>query len=97
MQTGIGLLRRRVLTPNISETKMDVRGFHVKNESAGNLLETVGSSFLTGFGEAAEAATAQAAEHGLEQVPERFRGSPTRVPRWASPSATPWVSPGVAG
>ncbi|MGW5555898.1 DUF1702 family protein [Micromonospora sp. NPDC003944] len=74
MQTGIGLLRRRILTPNISETKMDVRGFHVKNESGANLLETVGSSFLVGFGHAAEAATAQAAEHGLEQVPERFRG-----------------------
>ncbi|MER7419601.1 DUF1702 family protein [Micromonospora peucetia] len=67
-------LRRRILTPDISETKMDVRGFHVKNEESKALLETVGSSFLAGFGYAAEAPTAVAAERRLETVPTRFRG-----------------------
>lgn len=49
-------LRRNVLTPDIAETTIEVRGFHVKDESARIRLEKVGSSFLAGFGEAAESA-----------------------------------------
>lgn len=67
-------LRGRVLTPDVSETLLSVRGFHVKSPQARDLLETVGSSFLTGFGHAAKARDAAEAEAGLEQVPERFRG-----------------------
>ncbi|KOX03142.1 MULTISPECIES: DUF1702 family protein [Micromonospora] len=69
-----GKLRRRILTPDVSETKLDVRGFHVKNPQARELLETVGASFLRGFGYAAEASAVADAERELESVPFRFRG-----------------------
>lgn len=67
-------LRRRILTPSLSETKLDTRGFHKKNEAAREVLETIGESFLTGYGHAVEAPSAAEAEYRLEQVPERFRG-----------------------
>lgn len=69
-----GALRRRVLTPNSSATRLDVRGFHVKSPAAREQLETVGASFLTGFGYAAEAAGPDAAAERLETVPRAFRG-----------------------
>ncbi|MCG5216096.1 DUF1702 family protein [Streptosporangium sp. KLBMP 9127] len=56
------------------ETKLATRGFHVKNEAAKELLETVGESFLAGFAYAAEARSATEAEDRLEQIPVRFRG-----------------------
>nr|BFE84801.1 hypothetical protein GCM10020093_074020 [Planobispora longispora] len=67
-------LRRRILTPSISETKMETRGFHVKNHEAKDLLETVGETFLAGYAYAVEARTPVEAEERLEQVPRRFRG-----------------------
>ncbi|WP_329107737.1 DUF1702 family protein [Micromonospora sp. NBC_01699] len=67
-------LRRRILTPDISETKLEVRGFHVKDNESKEMLETVGRSFLTGYAYAAEAATVAEAEERLEGVPTRFRG-----------------------
>lgn len=67
-------LRRRILTPNISQTKLDVRGFHVKDEESRTLLETVGSSFLAGYGYAAEGPNISAVEARLETIPIRFRG-----------------------
>ncbi|HEV2639939.1 MAG TPA: DUF1702 family protein [Actinocrinis sp.] len=67
-------LRRRILTPSMSETKMSVRGFTEKSPESRELLETVGRAFLTGYGYAAEARTAAEAEARLEQVPRRFRG-----------------------
>jgi hypothetical protein len=53
---------------------MDVRGFHVKSAQARTLLETVGGTFLDGYGIAAEARTPAAAEAPLAAVPTRFRG-----------------------
>ncbi|MGN9837125.1 DUF1702 family protein [Nonomuraea sp. H19] len=67
-------LRKRILTPNIAETKLAVRGFHVKDEAARELLETIGEIFLTGYGYAVESRTPAEAEERLEQIPERFRG-----------------------
>ena len=67
-------LRRRILTPDVSETKVDVRGFHVKNEAARERLEKVGSSFLDGFGAAAGAPRPADATPELEAVTEQFRG-----------------------
>lgn len=67
-------LRRRILTPNISQTKLDVRGFHVKDEVSRTLLETVGSSFLAGYGYAAEGPNISTVEARLETIPIRFRG-----------------------
>lgn len=67
-------LRRRVLTPDISETKVAVRGFHAKSAAAVDRLETVGKSFLTGYG--AAAATGRPADIAaeLERLPELYRG-----------------------
>jgi hypothetical protein len=67
-------LRRRIITPDISETKIATRGFHVKSPEARDLLETVGETFLTGYAYAAEARTPAEAEERLEEIPRRFRG-----------------------
>jgi len=69
-----GALRRRVLTPNDSATRLDVRGFHEKSPAARELLETVGRTFLTGYAYAAEARSPADAETPLESVPAPFRG-----------------------
>ena len=74
MTTFTGALRRRVLTPSTSATRLDVRGFREKDPAARELLETVGRTFLEGYAAAAEAAFPAAAEPALENVPERFRG-----------------------
>ncbi|ACZ89702.1 DUF1702 family protein [Streptosporangium roseum] len=67
-------LRRRILTPDISETLLSTRGFHVKSPKAREQLETIGATFLTGYAYAAEARTPAEAEEWLEQVPRQFRG-----------------------
>ncbi|NEA33575.1 DUF1702 family protein [Streptomyces sp. SID13031] len=67
-------LRRKIMTPNRSATSLEVRGFHVKNPEARKLLESVGGTFLDGFGFAAEARVPAAAEPSLAAVPTRFRG-----------------------
>ena len=67
-------LRRRVLTPNVAETKLGTRGFHVKDQASQELLETVGASFLAGYGHAVEATSPSAAEERLEEIAVRFRG-----------------------
>lgn len=67
-------LRRRILTPGMSNADLSVRGFHVKNAAAKELLETVGRSFLRGYSYAAEARTPDEAEQRLEQIPRQFRG-----------------------
>lgn len=68
------VLRRKVMTPNRSATKLDIRGFHVKSPEARALLETIGGTFLDGYGYAAQARTPDAAQAPLETVPTRFRG-----------------------
>jgi hypothetical protein len=67
-------LRRRILTPSMSETKLSTRGFHVKSDEARNILETVGEKFLTGYAYAAEARRPADVVPLLEQLPLRFRG-----------------------
>ena len=67
-------LRRKVLTPGVAATRMDVRGFHVKSAAAAERLETVGRTFLTGYAYAAEAKRPTDAEGPLEGVPAAFRG-----------------------
>jgi hypothetical protein len=67
-------LRRRILTPGVENTQLSVRGFHPKNAAAQELLETVGRSFLEGYGHAAEARVPGDAEAGLEAIPRQFRG-----------------------
>lgn len=67
-------LRRRILTPNVRETKLDRRGFYVKSPAARELLESVGEHFLTGYAIAAEAGSIAEAEYRLENLPAEFRG-----------------------
>src|SRR5581483_7151474 len=57
-----------------SATNLDVRGFHVKNAQAREVLETVGKSFLLGYGYAAEVNVPTDAEAALEQLPVRYKG-----------------------
>jgi enediyne biosynthesis protein E3 len=70
----LGKLRRSMLTPDISQTRVDVRGFEVTSAEARDRLESVGRYFLTGFGAAAEAPVATAAEGALEAVAKQYRG-----------------------
>jgi enediyne biosynthesis protein E3 len=67
-------LRRRILTPDVSATKLDKRGFYDKSTEARKLLESVGQSFLTGYAYAAEARSPAEAHEQLETVPVQFRG-----------------------
>ncbi|MEU0520124.1 DUF1702 family protein [Streptosporangium sp. NPDC006007] len=67
-------LRRRVLTPSVSATKLGTRGFNEKNPVAVKLLETIGETFLTGYAYAAEARSPAEAEARLETIPTRYRG-----------------------
>jgi hypothetical protein len=67
-------LRRRLLTPSSSATKLETRGFHRKSLAAQELLETIGESFLTGYGFAAEARTTDEVAGRLDGLPTQFRG-----------------------
>lgn len=67
-------LRSRILTPNVSETLMDVRGFHVKDADGQALLEMVGRVFLTGYAAATEVRAVADVEPRLDRTPTRFRG-----------------------
>ncbi len=67
-------LRRDILTPNVSATRLDVRGFHEKSPAARELLETIGRTFLAGYAHAVEARSPAEAEEHLESIPTRFRG-----------------------
>lgn len=63
-----------MLTPNTRETSLDVRGFHKKSQAAQELLERIGSTFLDGYGYAAQAATVQEAAANIDTITPRFRG-----------------------
>jgi hypothetical protein len=67
-------LRRRILTPNVRETKLERRGFYAKDPAARDLLEGVGEHFLMGYAFAAEARSIAEAEDRLEALPLEFRG-----------------------
>ncbi|GAB2691472.1 DUF1702 family protein [Kitasatospora kifunensis] len=67
-------LRRRILTPDHSQTKLSTRGFHEKTPEARDLLETVGATFLTGYAHVVEERTVDEAERRMEHIPEQFRG-----------------------
>lgn len=67
-------LRRRILTPDVSETRLDVRGFHIKDDASRERLEMVGASFLAGFAVAAEVRRPADAAGQLERIPANFKG-----------------------
>jgi hypothetical protein len=70
----LGAVRRQLLTPDMAETQLSVRGFTEKDSVSKAQLERIGSSFLTGYGHAAEARNATDAEARLELIPGEFRG-----------------------
>ncbi|MEV1121163.1 DUF1702 family protein [Actinosynnema sp. NPDC049800] len=72
--SALRALRRRLLTPKISDTLMETRGFRVKNEAGKELLETVGRMFIEGYAAAVEARHPRDAEEALERLPTRFKG-----------------------
>jgi hypothetical protein len=74
MTSALRSLRRRIMTPADSQTKLSVRGFHEKDPESKELLETVGRMFLRGYAYAAECREPAEAEDKLEQLPDRFRG-----------------------
>jgi hypothetical protein len=74
MAGGWRSLRRRLLTPSTSQTTVETRGFHVKNDVSRALLETVGRQFLAGFAHAVEASEPAMAEAPLEAIDWPFRG-----------------------
>jgi enediyne biosynthesis protein E3 len=67
-------IRQRILTPPMSAASVARRGFYAKSPAAVLLLETIGQSFLTGYGYAAGSATVAETEGMLETVPRYFRG-----------------------
>ncbi|EDY52384.1 DUF1702 family protein [Streptomyces clavuligerus] len=74
MGADLRALRRRILTPNVSQVSLDERGFHKKDPAAQELLENIGRNFLAGYGHAAESRSLAELEHRLDMVPVRFRG-----------------------
>lgn len=74
LATVMGALRRRVLTPDVSATRLKTRGFHDKGTWAREVLETVGESFLTGLGDAVETASPDVTDRRLSALPTRYRG-----------------------
>ena len=74
MGDGLRAFRRRILTPDVSETSLEKRGFHKKSPQAQELLETVGEKFLLGYAHAVEARTPAQCEEWLARIPAQFRG-----------------------
>ena len=70
----LGSLRSRVLTPSFREATLEKRGFQVKDDASRELLERIGTTFLTGFSYAVGADSPRAAGAALDDVPTRFRG-----------------------
>lgn len=74
MMSALGKIRRRILTPDIAQTRVDVRGFEVTSPAARDRLESVGRYFLNGYAIAAEASFPTAAQGALESIPMEYRG-----------------------
>lgn len=74
MGNGWRALRRKILTPNVSATSLEKRGFHRKDPESQALLEKIGTLFLTGYAHAVEASSVADAEARLATIEPRFRG-----------------------
>ncbi len=67
-------LRRRLLTPDMSEATFVTRGFRIGDPRSRDLLESIGHTFLTGFGHAAEATGPADAAIRLDTTDKPLRG-----------------------
>ncbi len=74
MGNALRALRRKILTPNVSATSLDKRGFHRKDQASQELLEKIGVIFLGGYADAVEASSVEDARERLAAVEHRFRG-----------------------
>jgi hypothetical protein len=63
-----------MITPGMSSTRFEKRGFHTKSPATQELLETVGQMFMHGYRYAADSSTVAEAENRIEQLPRQFRG-----------------------
>ncbi|WP_225732123.1 MULTISPECIES: DUF1702 family protein [unclassified Nocardia] len=69
-----GRFRRTILTPDIRQTLLKVRGFPVRNPEARQCLEVAGRTFVEGFAVAAEQETAAEAAAQLSRIDSARRG-----------------------
>jgi len=67
-------VRRKVLTPNIRETRFVNRGFHARDAVAQAQLEKIGGVFLAGFAEAARSGSGTAVERDLQSIERDHQG-----------------------
>lgn len=74
MVESIRAVRRRILTPSLTNASLEERGFHRKDAAAQDLLEGIGRTFLGGYAAAAGAREPLDAVPELEAVPVRLRG-----------------------
>lgn len=74
MAGNLRALRRRILTPSMTQTLLATRGFTEKSPAARERLETIGRIFLTGYGIAVEARDVPEIEAGLEAIEADVRG-----------------------
>ncbi|MCT2583754.1 DUF1702 family protein [Actinophytocola gossypii] len=74
MGHGWRTLRRKILTPNVSATYLETRGFRRKDRESQELLEKVGALFLAGYAHAVEASSIADVEARLGTIEHRFRG-----------------------
>ncbi|HTJ38380.1 MAG TPA: DUF1702 family protein [Dactylosporangium sp.] len=67
-------LRRRVLTPDVSDTDLAKRGFRLGTDAARTALQNAGRSFVGGYAAAAGTRTPADAAARLERTPPDLRG-----------------------
>ena len=88
--SSLNRLRRRILTPDVRQTKLSTRGFHLKDEPGPRPprdgRQIVPARIRRRRG--GERAARGGAPRSRPRLP-RTGASPTRAPRWPSPSATP--------
>ncbi|HEU5160191.1 MAG TPA: DUF1702 family protein [Streptosporangiaceae bacterium] len=70
----MGVIRKRLLTPDLSEVTFQKRGFHERDRAVREKLEHVGRQFLTGFGHAMASRDVDEAGRLLDAVERPYRG-----------------------
>lgn len=74
MPTKTGLLRKRLMTPSPVRTRMEKRGFRPTSPDRQQLLETIGRTFLLGYGHGMAGADSAEVAAGLATVDRDYRG-----------------------
>lgn len=74
MVSALGMLRRKILTPNGLQASLKARGFPDRNPHATACLEMAGATFIEGFGVGAECDTAAETATMLSVIESERRG-----------------------